>query len=86
MHTAVSAGEEDFKLGKKLGLPMILVIADNADYLDTMGFLSGKNAKSIRTNFGLFEIWSTGHCVLSSISTAIRVLALRGRTGLESGR
>ena len=45
VHTAVSAGEEDFKLGKKLGLPMILVIADNADYLDTMGFLSGKNAK-----------------------------------------
>ncbi len=45
VHTAVSAGEEDFKLGKKLGLPMISVIADNADYLDTMGFLSGKNAK-----------------------------------------
>ncbi|MEK7091315.1 MAG: class I tRNA ligase family protein, partial [Patescibacteria group bacterium] len=45
VHTAVSAGEEDFKLGKKLGLPMIPVIADNADYLDTMGFLSGKNAK-----------------------------------------
>ncbi len=45
VHTAVSAGEEDFKLGKKLGLPMIPVIADNADYFDTMGFLSGKNAK-----------------------------------------
>ncbi len=45
VHTAVSAGIEDFKLGKQLGLPMIPVIADNADYLDTMGFLSGKNAK-----------------------------------------
>ncbi|MEK7504471.1 MAG: class I tRNA ligase family protein [Patescibacteria group bacterium] len=45
VHTAVSAGEEDFKLGKKLGLPMIPVIADNADYFDTMGFLAGKNAK-----------------------------------------
>ncbi len=45
IHTAVSAGEEDFKLGKKLGLPMIPVIADNADYFETMGFLSGKNAK-----------------------------------------
>ncbi len=45
VHTAVSAGEEDYKLGKKLGLPMIPVIADNADYLPGMGELSGKNAK-----------------------------------------
>ncbi len=45
VHTAVSAGSEDFKLGKKLGLPMIPVIADNADYLPGLGFLSGKNAK-----------------------------------------
>ena len=46
VHTAVSAGVEDFKLGKKLGLPMIPVIGDNADYLPHMGFLSGKNAKN----------------------------------------
>ncbi|MBP9691060.1 class I tRNA ligase family protein, partial [Candidatus Woesebacteria bacterium] len=46
VHTAVSAGVEDFKLGKKLGLPMIPVIADNADYLPHMGFLAGKNAKN----------------------------------------
>ncbi|MDO9027986.1 MAG: class I tRNA ligase family protein, partial [Candidatus Roizmanbacteria bacterium] len=45
IHTAVSAGVEDFKLGKKYGLPMIPVIADNADYLPGLGFLSGKNAK-----------------------------------------
>ena len=45
VHTAVSAGSEDFKLGAKLGLPMIPVIADNADYLPGLGFLSGKNAK-----------------------------------------
>ncbi len=45
VHTAVSAGVEDFKLGKKLGLPMIPVIADNADYLPHMGFLAGLNAK-----------------------------------------
>ena len=45
VHTAVSAGVEDFKLGKKYGLPMIPVIADNADYLPGLGFLSGKNAK-----------------------------------------
>jgi len=45
VHTAVSAGSEDYKLGKKLGLPMIPVIADNADYLQDLDFLSGKNAK-----------------------------------------
>ncbi len=45
VHTAVSAGTEDFKLGQKLGLPMIPVIADNADYLEGFAFLSGKNAK-----------------------------------------
>ncbi len=45
VHTAVSAGEEDFRLGKKLGLPMIPVIADNADYLPGLGEFSGKNAK-----------------------------------------
>jgi len=45
VHTAVSAGVEDFKLGKKYGLPMIPVIEDNADYRPDMGFLAGKNAK-----------------------------------------
>lgn len=45
VHTAVSAGEEDFKLGKKLGLPMVAVIGDNADYLPTMGDLACQNAK-----------------------------------------
>jgi len=45
VHTAVSAGEEDYKLGQKLGLPMIPVITDNADYLPGLGQFSGKNAK-----------------------------------------
>ncbi|KKT40409.1 isoleucine--tRNA ligase [Candidatus Collierbacteria bacterium RIFOXYB2_FULL_46_14] len=45
VHTAVSAGTEDFALGKKLGLPMIPVIADNADYLPGLDWLSGQNAK-----------------------------------------
>jgi len=45
VHTAVSAGSEDFKLGKKYGLPMIPVIDDTATYIDNLGFLSGKNAK-----------------------------------------
>ncbi|PIY69185.1 isoleucine--tRNA ligase [Candidatus Roizmanbacteria bacterium CG_4_10_14_0_8_um_filter_39_9] len=45
VHTAVSAGTEDFMLGKKLGLPMIPVIADDASYLPGFAEFSGKNAK-----------------------------------------
>lgn len=45
VHTAVSAGTEDFMLGKKLGLPMIPVIADDASYLPGFNEFSGKNAK-----------------------------------------
>jgi isoleucyl-tRNA synthetase len=45
VHTAVSAGAEDFKLGKKIGLPMIPIIEDDASYMPDLGFLSGQNAK-----------------------------------------
>jgi len=45
VHLAASAGTEDFLLGKKLNLPMIPIIADNADYLPNLGFLAGLNAK-----------------------------------------
>ncbi|MCX7955887.1 MAG: isoleucine--tRNA ligase [Patescibacteria group bacterium] len=45
VHTAVSAGTEDYKLGKKLGLPMIPVIDDQANYLEGLGEFSFKNAK-----------------------------------------
>ncbi len=45
VHTAVSAGQEDFQLGKKLGLPLIEVIDEEANYLQGLGEFSGKNAK-----------------------------------------
>ena len=45
VHTAVSAGTEDFKLGRELGLPMIPVINDDASYVDGFGELTGQNAK-----------------------------------------
>ena len=46
VHTAVSAGSEDFKMGKQLGLPMIDVIDEEANYLDGFGQFTGKNAKN----------------------------------------
>ncbi|OGE18116.1 isoleucine--tRNA ligase [Candidatus Daviesbacteria bacterium RIFCSPHIGHO2_12_FULL_37_11] len=45
VHTAVSAGVEDFKLGQKLGLPMIDIIDEGANYLEDLGDFSGQNAK-----------------------------------------
>ncbi|TSC75864.1 MAG: isoleucyl-tRNA synthetase [Parcubacteria group bacterium Gr01-1014_30] len=45
VHVAVSAGQEDFQLGKKLNLPMVEIIDEDATYLDGLGEFSGKNAK-----------------------------------------
>jgi len=45
VHIATGAGTEDFALGKKLGLPVIEVIDEEANYLDGLGEFSGKNAK-----------------------------------------
>ncbi|BCX14831.1 MAG: isoleucine--tRNA ligase [Patescibacteria group bacterium] len=45
VHTAVSAGTEDYRLGQKINLPMIPVINDDASYKENLGFLAGLNAK-----------------------------------------
>ncbi len=45
VHIATGAGTEDFRLGKKLGLPVIEVIDEGAFYLDNLGEFSGQSAK-----------------------------------------
>ena len=45
VHIAPGAGSEDFKLAKKLNLPVIELINEEAVYIDGMGDFSGKNAK-----------------------------------------
>lgn len=45
VHVATSAGMEDFKLGKKFGLPVIEIIKDDASYMEGLSFLSDQNAK-----------------------------------------
>lgn len=45
VHVAPGAGSEDFKLGAKLGLPVIELIDEEATYLDGMEEFSGENAK-----------------------------------------
>lgn len=46
VHIAPGAGSEDFKLGKKLAIPVIELINEEADYLDGLNEFSGKNAKN----------------------------------------
>ncbi|MBI2599745.1 class I tRNA ligase family protein [Candidatus Daviesbacteria bacterium] len=46
VHVAPGAGTEDFQLGKKLGLPVVELIDEEASYLDNFGEFSGKNAKT----------------------------------------
>ncbi|MDO8638454.1 MAG: isoleucine--tRNA ligase [Candidatus Daviesbacteria bacterium] len=45
VHIAPGAGTEDFQLGKKLSLPVIELIDEEASYINDLGEFSGKNAK-----------------------------------------
>ncbi len=45
VHTSTGTGTEDYKLGQKIGLPIIPAIDDMAEYLSGFDFLTGKNAK-----------------------------------------
>jgi len=45
VHIAPGAGSEDFQLGKKLGLPVIELIDEQAIYIDGFDNFSGLNAK-----------------------------------------
>ena len=45
VHVAPGAGTEDFQLGKKLALPIIELIDEEATYIPDLGEFSGKNAK-----------------------------------------
>ncbi len=47
VHVAPGAGTEDFQLGKKLDLPVIEMIDEEATYMDNMGEFSGNNAKLV---------------------------------------
>lgn len=47
VHIAPGCGAEDFELGKKENLDIIMPIDENANFFDNFGFLSGKNAKDV---------------------------------------
>ncbi|OGM19793.1 isoleucine--tRNA ligase [Candidatus Woesebacteria bacterium RIFCSPHIGHO2_01_FULL_38_10] len=45
VHTSTSTGQEDYKLGRKIGLPTFPAINDKGEYLEGFADLVGKNAK-----------------------------------------
>jgi len=45
VHIAPGQGSEDFQFGKRLKLPIVELISENAEYLEGMNEFSGKNAK-----------------------------------------
>ena len=45
VHVSTGTGAEDHKFGRKIGLPVIAAIDDEANYLQGYGFLTSKNAK-----------------------------------------
>ena len=45
VHVAPGAGTEDFQLGKKLSLPVVELIGEEAAYIEELGEFSGENAK-----------------------------------------
>ena len=46
VHTAVMYGEDDYKLGMRLGLPAVPMLSDEGKFLPFAGFLSGQFFKS----------------------------------------
>jgi len=47
VHIAPGCGKEDFELGKKLGLPMLMPIDESGVYMSGYGFLSGQPALEV---------------------------------------
>ncbi|MDP2820786.1 MAG: isoleucine--tRNA ligase [bacterium] len=48
VHIAPGCGQEDFKLGKELGLPVIDILDDESKYKKEFGFLAEKLATTVR--------------------------------------
>src|SRR5947207_3274961 len=48
VHIAPGCGAEDFALGQSFGLPVLVPIDDNGDFVEGYGQLAGKNAHHIR--------------------------------------
>lgn len=47
VHIAPGCGAEDFELGKKIGLEVVIPVDDNGVLLNGFGFMTGKNTKEV---------------------------------------
>ena len=55
VHTAVMYGEDDYELGKKIGLPTVHTVSDNGKFNDKVRELEGKYVKSSDTEKAIME-------------------------------
>jgi len=56
VHTAVMYGEDDYQLGKKVGLPTFHTVTEEGKFIDGLGELSGLSVKAPETTKKILEI------------------------------
>jgi len=55
VHTAVMYGEDDYELGKKVGLPMLHTVDERGFFKEETGFLKGMYVKDQKTEDAIFD-------------------------------
>ncbi len=55
VHTAVMYGQDDFELGKKVGLPKVHLVAPNGTFIPGTGFLEGASVIEPETNIAILK-------------------------------
>ncbi|WP_420636532.1 isoleucine--tRNA ligase [Candidatus Palauibacter sp.] len=61
VHTAVMYGEDDFRLGQRVGLPMQHTVGEDGRFLDSVpGGLAGRHVKDTETERAIRE-WAVAH-------------------------
>ncbi len=56
VHTAVMYGEDDYQLGKKVGLPTFHTVTEDGKFIQGLGVLSGLHVKAPETTKEILEI------------------------------
>ena len=62
VHIAPGAGEEDFDLGRDLGLAIVVPIDENGEYVDGFGWLTGRDARQVAADVS--AIWMIEICCI----------------------
>jgi len=64
VHTAVMYGEDDYKLGEKLGLPKFHTVDETGNFVAEVEGLAGKYVKQLETEIDIFKALKAGNNLL----------------------